>query len=53
MESLTIKDNERFLRQISKEVKNWDSELEDNILTLKTYCNSHDCFAMAAVQLGI
>ncbi len=53
MESLTIKDHEKYLRQISKEVQIGDKELTKDIATLKEYCNSHDCFAMAAVQLGI
>lgn len=53
MESLTIKESEKYLRQISKKIEKGDSELADNIETLREYCNTHSCFAMAGVQLGI
>lgn len=53
MKQITIEDNEAYLRQISKEVSFDDSNLVDDIATLKKYCRELSCFAMAAVQLGI
>ena len=54
IESITIEDNEEYLRQISKEVdiKN-DKELMSNIGVLDEYCKENAVMAMAAVQLGI
>lgn len=54
IESITIEDNEEYLRQISKEVdiKN-DKELMSNISVLDEYCKENAVMAMAAVQLGI
>lgn len=54
MQVITIKDNEKFLRQISKpiNINNLDS-LEKNIKILETYCKENEVLAMAAVQLGI
>lgn len=54
LKSLTILDNEDFLRQISLEVDiERDSELMENIAVLEKYCNENEVLAMAAVQLGI
>ncbi|MBQ9834507.1 MAG: peptide deformylase [Bacilli bacterium] len=53
MKQITIEDDEAYLRQISEEVSFDDSSLADDIQTLKKYCTELDCFAMAAVQLGI
>ena len=50
---ITIKDNEGYLRQISKEVNINDPELQNNIVTLQNYCMENDVMAMAAIQLGI
>ena len=54
IESITIEDNEEYLRQISKEVdiKN-DKELMNDISVLDEYCKENSVMAMAAVQLGI
>lgn len=54
IESITIEDNEEYLRQISKEVdiKN-DKELMNDISVLDEYCKENAVMAMAAVQLGI
>ena len=53
MKSLTILDNEKFLRQKSKEVLLDDKALENDIKILEEYCLENDVLAMAAVQLGI
>ena len=53
MDALTLKDSEKFLRQISKNVDFSDPELKQNIEDLKQFCREHSCFAMAAVQIGI
>lgn len=54
IESITIEDNEEYLRQISKEVdiKN-DKELMNDISVLDEYCKENAVMAMAAVQLDI
>lgn len=54
IESITIEDNEEYLRQISKEVdiKN-DKELMNDISVLDEYCKENAVMAMAAVQLGL
>lgn len=54
IESITIEDNEEYLRQISKEVdiKN-DKELMNDISVLDEYCKENELMAMAAIQLGI
>ena len=54
MKAITINDDEKFLRQISKEVdiKN-DKELINDIKVLEEYCKNNSVMAMAAVQLGI
>ena len=50
---ITIKDNEAFLRQVSKDVVKGDPELEDNIKYISEFCKSNEVLAMASVQLGI
>lgn len=52
-ELVTIKDNEEFLRQISKEVVFPDAELEKDFKDLKEYTLANSVFAMASVQIGI
>ena len=54
MKAITINDDEKFLRQVSKEVdiKN-DKELINDIKVLEEYCKNNSVMAMAAVQLGI
>ena len=53
MKAITIEDNEKFLRQISKPVELNDKELQHDIQILDEYCKENDVLAMAAVQLGI
>jgi len=51
--AITIKDNEEYLRQVSKEVDLNDLELSKDIEVLDGFCKENDVMAMAAVQLGI
>jgi len=53
LKAITIKDNEGYLRQISKKVNINDPELHNNIVTLQNYCMENDVMAMAAIQLGM
>ena len=53
LKAITIKDNEEYLRQKSKDVDINDPELHNNIVVLQNYCMQNDVMAMAAVQLGI
>lgn len=53
LESITIENNEQYLRQHSKKVEIGDPELHNNIVVLQDYCMQNDVMAMAAVQLGI
>ena len=53
LESITIENNEQYLRQFSKEVDISDPELHNNIVVLQDYCMQNDVMAMAAVKLGI
>ncbi len=53
VKAITIKDNEKFLRQISKSVNFNDAELSNDIKLLEKYCKENQILAMAAVQLGI
>ena len=54
MKSITIKDDEKYLRQVSVNVDILnDNELEENIRVLEEYCKENEVLAMAAVQLGI
>ena len=53
MESLTIKEREEYLRQISTKIEKGDDQVAKYIEILEEYCNTHSCFAMAGVQLGI
>jgi len=50
---ITIKDNEMFLRQSSKEVSFPDENLEKDFEDLKEYTMNNSVFAMASVQIGI
>ncbi|MDO4996475.1 MAG: peptide deformylase [Bacilli bacterium] len=49
----TIENDEDYLRQISKEVSFDDKELKDDIKLLEQFCLDTECFALAAVQIGI
>lgn len=53
LESITIENNEQYLRQYSRKVDISDPELHNNIVVLQDYCMQNDVMAMAAVQLGI
>lgn len=52
MESITILDNEEYLRQVSEEVKN-NEDITESIKILEEYCTENEVMAMAAIQLGI
>lgn len=54
LKTITIYDDEEYLRQISKEVdiKN-DNQLENDIKVLEEYCENEEVLAMASVQLRI
>ena len=49
----TIENDLDYLRQISKEVSLDDSSYKEDIKLLKEFCNETECFALAAVQIGI
>lgn len=53
IKALTIKDNEKFLRQISKPVDFNDKNLKKDIEVLHDFCKDNEVMAMAAIQLGI
>ena len=54
IKSITIAENESFLRQVSLPVNiKSDKELENDIKILEEFCKENQVFAMAAVQLGI
>lgn len=53
IKAITIKDNEKYLRQISKPVDLNDNNLYSDIAVLEEFCKENDVLAMAAVQLGI
>lgn len=53
LQSITIENNEKYLRQISKRVNITDPELHNNIVVLQNYCMQNEVMAMAAIQLGI
>ena len=53
LKSITIEENEEYLRQISKKVEFNDPELHNNIVVLQDFCMQNNVMAMAAVQLGI
>ena len=53
IEAITIKDNEKYLRQISSKVDLDDKNLQNDINVLAEYCKENEVMAMAAVQLGI
>ena len=54
MKSITIADNEKYLRQISVNVDiSNDKKIEENIKLLEEYCKENEVMAMAAVHLGI
>lgn len=50
---ITIKTNEKFLRQKSQEVDFNDCNLKEYVQILEKYCMENEVMAMAAIQLGI
>ena len=53
LKAITIAEDEKFLRQVSKEVDFTDKTYSEDIKGLGEYCANNEVFAMAAVQLGI
>ena len=54
LKSITIDDDEKWLRQVSAPVNiDTDKDLKDNIKTLEQYCMENEVMAMAAIQLAI
>ena len=49
----TIENDMEYLRQISKEVSLDDLSYKEDIKLLKEFCDETECFALAAVQIGI
>ena len=49
----TMEEDEKYLRQTSKDVEKDDPNLEEYVNVLKNYCENNEVFAMASVQLGI
>lgn len=49
----TIENDEEYLRQVSSEVSFDDKSYLDDIKLLEEFCNETECFALAAVQIGI
>ena len=53
MERKTIENDEEYLRQVSKEVSFDDEDLKGEIEEIERFCKETECFALAAVQIGI
>ena len=54
LKAITIKDDEKFLRQISSVVDFDDKDLAQNLKDIKEYCAANGgLYAMACIQLGI
>ena len=49
----TIENDEEYLRQISEEVSFEDDSYIEEIKLLEEFCNQTECFALAAIQIGI
>ena len=49
----TIEKDEEYLRQISKDVDLNDKAYLEDIKLLEKFCEETECFALAAVQIGI
>ena len=49
----TIENDLEYLKQISKEVSLDDKSYLDDIKLLEEFCINNECFALAAVQIGI
>ncbi len=53
IERKTIENDEPYLRQISTPVSLTDNSYKKDIKLLEEYCLKTECFALAAVQIGI
>lgn len=53
MERKTIEKDEEYLRQVSMPVSLDDETYKDEIEQLEKFCLETECFALAAVQIGI
>ena len=54
LKAITIKDDEKFLRQVSATVDFQDKDLQQNLKDIREYCTFNDgLYAMACIQLGI
>ena len=53
IERKTIKNDESYLRQVSNEVSFGDTDYIDDIKLLERFCLETECFALAAIQIGI
>ncbi len=49
----TILNDDVYLRQVSQTVDFNDTTYKEEIELLKKFCNKTECFALAAVQIGI
>ena len=54
LKAITIKDDEKFLRQVSATVDFQDKDLQQNLKDIREYCTLNEgLYAMACIQLGI
>ena len=53
MQRITIKDDEKFLRNISSEIDFLNDDYLTIINSLKNYCRNNKVYALAPVQIGI
>ena len=49
----TIVEDEEYLRQVSKEFDFSNNDFKEDIKLLEKFCQENECFALAAVQVGI
>ena len=49
----TIENDLDYLRQVSSKVDFKKDNYKEYIETLRNYCESHTCYALAPVQIGI
>lgn len=49
----TIENDEKYLRQISQPVSNHDENYKKELKQLEQFCINTECFALAAIQIGI
>ena len=49
--AITILENELYLRQVSKHVKENDKDLVNDIKELEEYCKKNEVMAMASIQI--